>query len=88
VLHGVTLDVPAGFSDWIAAAQIMARAFRRIGIEITVRASEYSAWFEKLESGSFDLAMAWSDLNVTPYGFYRSLMATSTVNVTSAAATP
>jgi peptide/nickel transport system substrate-binding protein len=75
----VTLDVPAGFSDWIAAAQIMARAFRRIGIEVAVRASEYSAWFEKLESGSFDLAMAWSDLNVTPYGFYRSLMATSTV---------
>jgi peptide/nickel transport system substrate-binding protein len=75
----VTLDVPAGFSDWIAAAQIMARAFRRIGVEVAVRASEYSAWFEKLESGSFDLAMGWSDLNVTPYGFYRSLMATSTV---------
>jgi peptide/nickel transport system substrate-binding protein len=75
----VTLDVPAGFSDWIAAAQIMARAFRRVGLEVVVRASEYSAWFEKLESGSFDLAMAWSDLNATPYGFYRSLMATTTV---------
>jgi peptide/nickel transport system substrate-binding protein len=75
----VTLDVPAGFSDWIAAAEIMARAFRRVGLAVAVRASEYSAWFEKLESGSFQLAMAWSDLNATPYGFYRSLMATSTV---------
>jgi peptide/nickel transport system substrate-binding protein len=75
----ITLDVPAGFSDWIAAAQIMARAFRRVGLTVSVRASEYSTWFEKLESGSFELAMAWSDLNTTPYGFYRSLMATSTV---------
>ena len=33
----------------------------------------------KLQTGDFDLSMAWSDLVTTPYGFYRSLMSTATV---------
>jgi peptide/nickel transport system substrate-binding protein len=75
----IVLDVPAGFTDWIVAAQIMARSWRRVGFEVVVRTSEYSAWFERLETGRFDLAMAWSDLMTTPYGLYRSLMAQKTV---------
>jgi peptide/nickel transport system substrate-binding protein len=75
----VTLEVPTGFSDWIAASQIMARTWRHLGLQVTVRTSEYPAWFERLETGSFELSMCWSDLNTTPYGFYRSLMATATV---------
>jgi peptide/nickel transport system substrate-binding protein len=75
----VTMEVPTGFSDWIAAAQIMARDWRRLGLQVTVRASEYPAWFERLETGAFELSMCWSDLNTTPYGFYRSLMSTTTV---------
>jgi peptide/nickel transport system substrate-binding protein len=75
----VTLEVPTGFSDWIAAAQIMARGWRQLGLQVSVRASEYPAWFERLETGSFELSMCWSDLNTTPYGFYRSLMGTATV---------
>jgi peptide/nickel transport system substrate-binding protein len=75
----VNIDVPAGFSDWIAACQIMARGFRRIGIDVTVRASEYQTWFERLSTGGFELSMAWSDLNTVPFGTYRSLMSTATV---------
>ncbi len=75
----LTLQVQAGFSDWIAAAQIAARGLRGLGIEVALRTYEESAWFEKLQIGDFDLSMAWSDLVTTPYGFYRSLMSTETV---------
>jgi peptide/nickel transport system substrate-binding protein len=76
---GFTLQVPAGFSDWIAGAQIAARGLRAVGVEVALRTSEENAWFEKLQTGDFDLSMAWSDLVTTPYGFYRSLMSTATV---------
>jgi peptide/nickel transport system substrate-binding protein len=75
----LTLEVQAGFSDWIAAAQIAARGLRAVGLEVSLRTYEESAWFEKLQTGDFDLSMAWSDLVTTPYGFYRSLMSTATV---------
>jgi peptide/nickel transport system substrate-binding protein len=75
----LTVQVQAGFSDWIAAAQIAARGLRSVGLEVALRTSEENAWFERLQTGDFDLSMAWSDLVTTPYGFYRSLMSTATV---------
>ncbi len=74
-----TIDLPAGFSDWISGAQMIARSWRRIGVGLTVRTSEYSTWFSRLQTGSFDLAIAWSDLNTVPYYFYRSLMSPATL---------
>jgi peptide/nickel transport system substrate-binding protein len=74
-----TLDIPAGFSDWIAAGQIAARSLRAVGVEVRLRTVEYSAWFERLQKGDFELSMCWSDLLTTPYGLYRTLMSTKTV---------
>jgi peptide/nickel transport system substrate-binding protein len=73
------LQVQAGFSDWIAAAQIAARGLRAAGVEVVSRTMEESAWFTRLTSGDFDLSVGWSDLVTTPYSFYRSLMSTATV---------
>jgi peptide/nickel transport system substrate-binding protein len=69
-----TLEAPAGFSDWIAAAQIAARSLRQLGVELTIRTAEYNAWFDRLQRGDFQLSMAWSDLWTTPHGFYRPLL--------------
>ena len=69
----------AGFSDWIAAAQIAVRGFRAVGVEVALRTMEESAWFSRLQTGDFNLSIAWSDLVTTPYGFYRSLMSRATV---------
>jgi peptide/nickel transport system substrate-binding protein len=44
-----------------------------------VRTYDYSAWFDRLEEGDFDLSMGWSNEGPTPYNFYHWLMATSTV---------
>jgi peptide/nickel transport system substrate-binding protein len=75
----LTLQVQAGYSDWIAAAQIATRGLRAVGLEVVFRTAEENAWFEKLQTGDFDLSMGWSDLVTTPYMFYRSLLATATV---------
>jgi peptide/nickel transport system substrate-binding protein len=75
----LTLEVQAGFSDWIASAQIATRGLRAVGLDVVFRTAEENAWFEKLQTGNFDLSMGWSDLVTTPYMFYRSLLSTSTV---------
>ena len=73
------LELPAGFSDWIAAGQIAVRGLRRLGVDVRLRAIEYQAWFERLQRGDFELSMAWSDLSSTPHGLYRAMMSNATV---------
>jgi peptide/nickel transport system substrate-binding protein len=84
-LHGgrralaLTIQVPAGYSDWVAAAQIISRDLRRVGVEAAVRTSDFSAWFDRLGRGDYTLALGWSELSASPYGFYRALMSRKTV---------
>jgi peptide/nickel transport system substrate-binding protein len=73
------LNVVTGWSDWMRAAQIIARGLLRIGISSAVRAYDFSAFFEKLQKGDFALSLGWSSDEPSPYHFYRSLMASSTV---------
>jgi peptide/nickel transport system substrate-binding protein len=69
----------AGYSDWVRAAQVIARGLKAVGIDATVRNSDFSAWFQRLTEGRFDLSLGWSVDGPTPYIFYRGLMASSTV---------
>ena len=69
----------AGYSDWVRAAQVIARGLSAVGIEATVHSSDFSAWFQRLQEGRFDLSLGWSVDGPTPYTFYRWLMASETV---------
>jgi peptide/nickel transport system substrate-binding protein len=71
--------VPAGYSDWVAAAQIIVRGLRRVGIDAAVRTSDYQAWFEQLGTGNFSLAVGWSEAAATPYSLYRAMMSSGAV---------
>jgi peptide/nickel transport system substrate-binding protein len=71
--------VPAGFSDWVAAAQIIARGLRRVGVAAEVRAHDFNAWFDLVTTGEFALALGWSSVTTTPYGVFRGLMSSATV---------
>lgn len=73
------VQVPAGFSDWVAAAQIIVRGLRVLGIDAQVKASEMQTWLERLQSGDYGLAIGWSPLHATPWGFYRNMMSTHTL---------
>ena len=69
----------AGWSDWVRAAQVIARNLRALGIEAKVRAYDFGAWFERLQKGDFALSLGWSAEGPTPYTFYRSLMSAGTL---------
>jgi len=66
--------VVSGWSDWIRAAQIISRNLKDIGINASVRTYDFGAWFNKLQTGDFDLAIAWAEKGNTPYNLYRGLM--------------
>ena len=50
----------SGWSDWVRAAQVIARGLRELGIDATVRTYDFSAWFQRVQKGEFDLTMGWS----------------------------
>jgi len=69
----------SGWSDWVRAAQIIARGFEKIGVQATVRTYDFGAWFQRVQKGDFDMSLGWSYEGPTPYTFYRWLMSTRTV---------
>jgi len=70
----------AGWSDWVRAAQVIARGLQEIGVDASVRTYDFSAWFQRVQEGNFDLTLGWSFEGPTPYPFYRWLMSSATVN--------
>jgi peptide/nickel transport system substrate-binding protein len=73
------LLVVSGWSDWIRAAQVIARDLSALGVKVEVRLRDQGAWFERLQKGDFDLAIGWSYDGSSPYDFYRWLLSSSTV---------
>jgi peptide/nickel transport system substrate-binding protein len=69
----------SGWSDWVRASQVIARGLQVLGIKASVRTYDFSAWFQRVQEGRFDLSLGWSFEGPTPYIFYRWLMASATV---------
>ena len=69
----------SGWSDWVRAAQVIARGLRDVGVDANVRTYDFSAWFQRVQEGNFDLSLGWSFEGPTPYTFYQWLMASATV---------
>jgi len=69
----------SGWSDWVRASQVIARGLSALGIEASVRTYDFSAWFQRVQEGNFDLSLGWSFEGPTPYLFYRWLMSSATV---------
>ncbi len=69
----------SGWSDWVRAAQVIARGLAEAGVDATVRTYDFGAWFQRVQEGNFDLTLGWSFEGPTPYIFYRTLMSTATV---------
>jgi peptide/nickel transport system substrate-binding protein len=70
----------SGWSDWVRASQVIARGLSALGIQASVRTYDFSAWFQRVQEGNFDLSLGWSFEGPTPYSFYRWLMASATVS--------
>jgi peptide/nickel transport system substrate-binding protein len=76
----LSLAVVSGWSDWVRAAQVIARDLAQIGVRVELRAYDWSAWFQRLQTGDYDLAIACPSLAFsfdapTPYYAYRWIFA-------------
>ncbi len=75
----LSIAVVNGWSDWVRAAQVIARGLKKVGVNAQVRLLDQGTWFQRMQSGDFELAVGWSIEGVTPYEFYRWQMSPSTV---------
>jgi peptide/nickel transport system substrate-binding protein len=76
----------SGWSDWVRASQVISRGLKELGVDASVRTYDFSAWFQRVQEGKFDLSLGWSFEGPTPYSFYRWLMCSATVNPIGTAA--
>ncbi|AUX37864.1 peptide ABC transporter substrate-binding protein [Sorangium cellulosum] len=73
------INVVTGWSDWVRAVQIIAQNLKQLGIDATLKTYDFSAFFEALQKGTFDMSMGWTTVEPTPYNFYRDLMSAELV---------
>ena len=73
------LEVVSGWSDWVRAAQLVARDLEAIGVSARLRVYDFGAWMSRLQDGTFALSIGYSLDGPTPYRFYRWTMASETV---------
>jgi peptide/nickel transport system substrate-binding protein len=70
----LTLIVPAGWTDWNEAAQVIAGSARGVGINLLTDFPEAATLDDLRNSGEFDLVINnWTELNNTPWTNYRYL---------------
>jgi peptide/nickel transport system substrate-binding protein len=69
-----TLNVVQGWTDWVAAAEIVRQNLAETGVAVTVKALDYNAWDEALRLGRFELSLGFGSRGPTPYEFYRGQM--------------
>jgi peptide/nickel transport system substrate-binding protein len=68
------INVVSGWSDWVSSCQIMAKNLADIGIKAKVQTYDFSAWFDRVQKGDFDLSIGWSSQGATLVNFYRGSM--------------
>ncbi len=71
----LSIQTVSGWSDWVRAAQVIARDLGTIGVAARVRTYDFTAWFDRLQRGDFELSMGWTETGPSPHPFYRALMA-------------
>lgn len=70
----LTISVVSGWSDWVRAAQVLAKQFSDVGIQTRVEGRDFGAWFSALQKGEFEISLGWSTEGPTAQSFYGDLM--------------
>jgi peptide/nickel transport system substrate-binding protein len=65
---------PNGWTDWMAAIDIIATSAQAAGINIQAATPDYGAWNTALQGGTFDMTLNnWAALSNTPWTLYNLL---------------
>lgn len=70
----IAINVVTGWSDWVTVVQLVKRDLERVGLRARMNALSYSAFYEALLVGDFQLSMGWAEEGPTPYHFYQFVM--------------
>jgi peptide/nickel transport system substrate-binding protein len=62
-----TMDVPAGFPDWILDEEIMVHELQAIGVNASSQQIAYNTYFANLTTGDYTIAMWFTGFGPTPY---------------------
>jgi peptide/nickel transport system substrate-binding protein len=68
------LDVVTGWTDWVTDCQIMASSLKAIGMNVSVNAISYNAYYSALQLGTFDTAISWTTAGPTPFFLLNALL--------------
>lgn len=66
-----TLQVVAGWSDWVQTCTLISQDLKKIGIDVRVQQLQIGAYQSNLQNGKFDLAMSWTNPSATPYRTFK-----------------
>jgi peptide/nickel transport system substrate-binding protein len=65
---------PNGWTDWMAAIDIIATSAQAAGINIQDATPDYGAWNTELQGGTFDMTLNnWASMSNTPWTLYNLL---------------
>lgn len=65
---------PSGWTDWMAAIDVIAKSAQAAGISIVAATPDYGAWNTAMQSGTFDMTLNnWANLSNTPWTLYNLL---------------
>ncbi|MEM0445298.1 MAG: ABC transporter substrate-binding protein [Nitrososphaerota archaeon] len=59
-LKGLTIQVPYGWTDWMAMCEIIASNLKQIGIEVSTEFPDFSVWWQRSIDKQLDLNIGWS----------------------------
>ncbi|MGC8615220.1 MAG: ABC transporter substrate-binding protein [Thermoprotei archaeon] len=66
--------VPAGFTDWVSAAQLIKSDLAQIGIQVNIEGTSTTQWITSIEDGSYDMSMYTVVNGPTPFYAFNSLL--------------
>jgi peptide/nickel transport system substrate-binding protein len=65
---------PSGWTDWMAAINIIASSAQAAGINLVATTPDYGAWNTAIQSGTFNMTLNnWANLSNTPWTLYNLL---------------
>jgi peptide/nickel transport system substrate-binding protein len=74
--QNITLEVPNGWSDWMAGVQVISQDLAAVGIKCTPTFPQAAARLSDLTSGNYDLALDNNaSLDSTPWSYFQRVYA-------------
>ena len=69
-----SMNVVTGWTDWVTDCQIMASSLKAIGMNVSVNAISYNAYYSALQLGNFDSAISWTSAGPSPFFLLNGLL--------------